>query len=193
MVLIFRWHRPLSDVVAMSLNWVLACSAFVGMDAFHVVRRSKLLWLKAPLDRHGLFRACEAEALRASTATAIAFCLVTIVAWMASSAVGLIPAYLLLGFHLSARACLLYLGLMHVRGWTALDVLCAGALVGGWLVASAAIQEGAVPPSLMLVLIAAGAGVTLALRLIALYRWHRIDWLVCKPPDPAARPTGLAG
>ena len=94
-------------------------------------------------------------------------------------------------FHLSAGTCLLYLGLMHVRGWPVLDVLCAIALSLIWIMTYAGTTLILKRPWLMPILIAAMAGMAINFRLIALHRWRRIDWLVCKPPRsmPRGRPA----
>ena len=85
-------------------------------------------------------------------------------------------------FHLSVGACGLYLGLMHVRGWRALDVLFTIGLLVGWGATNAFLLGDGRPPALLALVFAVTAAIGIAFRLIALHRWRNIDWLVCRLP-----------
>ena len=56
-----------------------------------------------------------------------------------------------------------------------------------WGIASVSTPFLAERLAIVLALSAAMLVAALALRLVGLYRWRRIDWLVCKPPLPLAR------
>ncbi len=185
LLLITGTHASFAERVSDSLPFVLGLSAYGGMFGLRVTRRSRFLWLRTGLDRVGVFKACEAQAWRSYIAATISFSLLLPVAWAVSPSLPLLPLALSLTFHLALGTCLLYLGLMNVRGWTALDVILAIVLVGAWmtvtLLSVPAAKLGTTPP-LMPIWIGAAALGALAFRQIGLLRWRRIDWLVCKPP-----------
>ena len=138
------------------------------------------------LDRMGLFRLCEAQAWRYFGTTAVAMLVMLAAAWLLRPAMGL-NYTVLLAFHLCAGVCLLYFGLMHVRGNRALDIIVGAALFVVWIMSFVMTQVVLKTPWLLPVLIAAMLMAAFALRLLAVARWKRIDWLVCKMPRTPAR------
>ena len=160
--------------------------AFAGINGWMVARRSKVLWLRCGLDRQQLFRLCEREAWKIFVAMASGTLLLLPLVWLWSASNGL-EYTLLLIIQLCSGACLLYLGLTWVRGWRTPDVLGGLALFIAWGITSLSTQYLVEHLSIALALSAAMLVVALALRLFGLYRWRRIDWLVCRPPLPLAR------
>ena len=168
-------------------SWVaIGVGAYAGIGGWMVARRSKFLWLRCGLDRRELFRLCEREAWSSFVATVSATLLLVPLVWLMGTSSVLEYAVLLI-FQLSSGACLLYLGLTWVRGWRALDVLSGLALFIAWGMASVSTQYLVEHLSIVLALSTAMLAAAFALRLVGLYRWRRIDWLVCKPPPPLAR------
>jgi hypothetical protein len=92
-----------------------------------------------------------------------------------------------ISIHMGSGAWFLYLGLMHVRGWRAADFITAIVLFGAWLVTFANVQFVVDRPWTYPLVVGAMACVALALRFVAMRRWRRIDWLVCKPPRQMPR------
>ncbi|MEO8017018.1 MAG: hypothetical protein ABI769_04330 [Pseudomonadota bacterium] len=178
--------RSFGEVLSLGLWLVLGVGAYAGLGGWMVVRRSKVLWLRCGLDRLELFQLCEREAWKSFIATASAAVLLAPLVWLAGGLSGLEYAALLF-FQFCAGACLLYLGLMHVRGWQATDVLSAMGLLSAWGTAYGSSLLLLQHPWMLLALCAAMLAAAFALRLVALHRWRRIDWLVCKPPAPHAR------
>ena len=181
-----------TDAMAKFTGPALGVGAFAGIGGFLVARRSKSLWLRGGVDRAGAFRICETQAWSFFGATVLS--VLVLVAIVCAANPEIARSYLVLFlFHLCAGVCLMYLGLMHVRGWRVLDALCAIALSIAWLATFPTVTLLMKRPWLIPIVIAAMAGVTIAFRLIALHRWRRIDWLVCRPPKlsprglPAAR------
>jgi hypothetical protein len=151
-----------------------------------VARRSKLLWLRGGLDRLELFRLCEIQAWKALGATILPMPLLVVIAWLLDHSTGFSNT-VFLGFQFCAGACLLYYGLMHVRGWRVSDILCGVGLFAAWFTVFLTARYVLQTPWLMPAFAVTAAAVAAALRLVARHRWQRIDWLVCKPPRQAAR------
>jgi hypothetical protein len=174
------------DVITRASWLAMGVGAYAGIGGWLVARRSKFLWLRCGLDRRDLFRLCEREAWNSFVATASGTFLLLPILWLMDASNG--PEYtLLLVIQLCSGACLLYLGLTWVRGWRTIDVLGGLALFIAWFTASVNSPYLAEHLPIALALIAALLAVALVLRLLGLYRWRRIDWLVCKPPPPLAR------
>ena len=176
-----------ADAVVKGSPAALGLAAYAGIGGFLIVGRSKFLWLRGTTDRTGLFRLCERQAWRFYGATNVSVVgLFLLMLWINPA---IAPKYsLMLLFHLSVGTCVLYLGLMHVRGWRALDLICTFGMMILWVMAGAMIAGSKPLPSLVLVpLFAVLAAVAITFRLIALHRWRNIDWLVCKPARPVAR------
>jgi len=170
-----------------SATWMaIGIGAYAGIGGWLVARRSKFLWLRCGLDRRKLFGLCEREAWNNFVATASGMFLLMPLVWLRGASTGLQYSALLF-FQLCCGACLLYLGLMRVRGWRAFDVLCCLALFIAWGIASVSKQYLVEHLWMVLALSAAMLAAASTLRLVGLYRWRRIDWLVCKPPSPLAR------
>ena len=168
-------------------TWLaMGVGAYAGIGGWLVARRSKYLWLRCGLDRRELFRLCEREAWSSFVATSSGTFLLLPIMWLKDASNGL-EFTALLAFQLCSGACLLYLGLTWVRGWRAVDVLMGLALFVAWGVASVCTPYLAEHLPMALTLSAAMLVTAFALRLLGLYRWRRIDWLVCKPPPPLAR------
>ena len=168
-------------------TWMaIGIGAYAGIGGWMVARRSKFLWLRCGLDRQALFRLCEREAWISLVATASGTFLLVPLVWLIGAANGLEYTALLL-FQLSSGACVLYLGLMRVRGWRVVDVLSRLVLLFTWGIASGSTPYLAEHLWTVLALSAAMLAAAFSLRLIGMYRWRRIDWLVSRPPSPLAR------
>lgn len=175
-----------TDAAVKAMGAALGFAAYAGIWGWVAARRSKALWLRGGLDRMGLFRLCETQAWKSFGAAATPMLALLALACVLKPEIGV--AYtVLLTFHLCAGACLLYFGLMHVRGWRVVDVVCGVVLALVWLMTFATTQMVLETPWLLPVLIAAFVAAALGLRMAAMRRWQRIDWLVCKPPRTPAR------
>jgi hypothetical protein len=186
------WSVPTLITKAM-MPAVAVGALFGGTGAFNFTRRSKYLWLASGLDRRGIFRLCERFAWKSFAAMALPLFILPALACLHDvDAAGLVALFLLA--HLSAAVCVIYLGLMNVRGWTPTDLLIAAALLVAWssllLTSLAATQKpglsGTQSPVLLLAFMAGASLVAFTLRAIARHRWQRIDWLVCRPPQPSS-------
>jgi hypothetical protein len=134
----------------------------------------------------GLFRLCEAQAWKFFGLAATPVLASLVIASIIRPSIGL-DYTMLLALHFCSGACLLYLGLMHVRGWRAIDIACAFALGGVWIMTFATAQFAVSRPSLAPAIMAAMLAAAFALRLVAVHRWRHIDWLVCRLPRQLAR------
>jgi len=174
------------DAVVRAMGAAMGIGTYAGLGGWTVARRSRSLWLRGGLSRRELFRLCEAQAWKSFGATSVSILLLLAVAWLLDPSVGIRYA-VLLAFYLCAGVCLVYWGLMHVRGWRALDTISGFLLFLVWLMSFATAQIALKTLWLMPVLIAAMLGAAVVLRLVAVHRWQRIDWLVCKLPRYPAR------
>lgn len=160
-----------------------------------VAGRSRALWIHSGCTRYELFRLCERLSWRCLAAIGAPLLALCVAAWLLLPHVPNDWPYLLLGT-LAPGVCALYLGLMNVQGWRLLD-LTVGVLivVVGMGSVMVSIPSAAPPLSARMVILIAlvelvGAFV---LRSVAVRRWQRIDWLICKPQrmsSQALRPVG---
>jgi hypothetical protein len=182
-----------ADALTRSINPTLMLALYAGIGGFLVVRRSKSLWLRGGRDRMGVFRTCEAQAWSHYFATVTSILVLVAIACLVAPASRWWYVVTLI-FQMCGGVWLLYLGLMHVRGWRAFDIITTFVLFGAWILMFANLQFVIDRPWTLPILVVAMAAVALALRFIAAHRWRRIDWLVCKPPRPMPRmrPTALA-
>jgi hypothetical protein len=173
------------EALAQGVWPAVGVGVYGGLGGWLAAQRSKFLWLRCGLDRRGLFRLCEREAWTCFIVTPVAMLLLVPVVWLTNPPIAL-QYTLMLVFQLCAGLCLLYLGLMRVRGWRLTDVLIGMVLFFAWCIVSTTplLREN---PRLMLALSGGMLVAAFALRSVALHRWERIDWLVCKPPSPSAR------
>jgi hypothetical protein len=176
----------LADSLIKTIGVALGIGAYAGIGGWVAARRSKSLWLHGGVDRMGLFRLCEAQAWKFFRITAIPALALLAIAWVVRPSVG-ISYTVQAAFYFCGGACLLYFGLMHVRGWRALDVACAILLGAAWMVMFATSQIAQGRHWLVPALMAVTLGAAFALRLVAMRRWRHIDWLVCKMPQYPAR------
>ena len=96
-------------------------------------------------------------------------------------------------YQMSMGACLLYLGLLHVSGWRVFDVVCTIVLALTWIMTFPVLVNVMERPWVIPFLFGAMAAFAYVLRLVAVNRWERIDWLVCKPPKLTPRGAPQAG
>jgi hypothetical protein len=167
-----------TDQLLHFLNIVAFISCAIGYNA---PRRARLLWLRANLDRRGLFRLVEKQGLRYS-----------MTAWLCAGTLLMICALidrpelaptLLLYFALQATVAvaLFYGGLALTERWSARDV-ALGVGLGLLMMVQVVVSQPRGGPSskaLTWALIAA-VGISLALRGYAARRWRTLDWRVAK-------------
>jgi len=173
-------HGSFASSAASGMAAAQSLGIYTGIGGLLVVHRARFLWLHGSLDRQGLFRLCERQAWYFYGATAVSvIALLTVMALVDPTHVA--KHVVMMCFHLGVGACVLYLGLMHVRGWRALDVFFGIGLLAAWGGTNAFLVGAPRSPAIWALVFAATATVAIAFRLIALHRWRNIDWLVCKP------------
>jgi hypothetical protein len=181
MSLIMPSAESVSSRLAKSIAPALWFLAFGGISGFIVSRRSKTLWLRSGLGRRELFRLCEAQAWRYFVESAAALLVVMGVAWVIDPSVGSWLATFL-PFQLVIGACILYFGLMNVKGWRPADIALGFAIAVSWIVGMAMALSASASPVLMPGATGVALVVALLLRLAGLRRWQGIDWIICRPP-----------
>lgn len=186
MALMTQSVHSLAEAITKSVNPTLMLAEYAGIGGYFVVRRSKSLWLRGGRNRIGVFRSCEMQAwINFVAIVTSVFVLVVVACFVAPASRW--AYFVTLAFQLCSGIWVLYLGLMHVRGWRALDVVATLVLFAAWILMFANLQLVIDRPWSLPLLVAAMAAVALALRFVAVHRWRRIDWLVCKPPRPWSR------
>jgi hypothetical protein len=160
------------------LNIVVFMSCAIG---FNAVRRARLLWLRADLDRRGLFRLVEKQGLQFSMTT-----------WLCASALLMTCALvdrpelaptLLLFFALKATATVaLFYGSLAMTEVSSGRDIALGSGIGLLMLAQGVVLQPRSDPSseaLTWALIAT-VGISIALRGYAARRWRTLDWRVAK-------------
>ncbi len=178
---------PVDDVMEADggLKYVVFFSLIGATSVYPnlLVRRARLLWLRAGLDRGGLFAAAERHALRVQLATFMAPSAV-LVAMATARAPDLAAAiFLFAATLLIAATCFLYASLGATRGWNARS-FGLFIVLGVPLFAMTGILQphrGA-PIWPYLATMAVSGGLVLVLRNSALRAWQRLDWRVAGPP-----------
>jgi hypothetical protein len=180
MSLVLPSGEEVSTRLAKSIAPALWFLGFGGINGFIVSRRSKNLWLRSGLGRRELFRLCEAQAWRYFVETTAPLFVFLGVAWVIEPSLGSWLATFF-PFQLAIGACILYFGLMQVRGWRTAEIALAFVLAVSWIVAMVMALSPSASPVLMPAAAVAALAVAMLLRLAALRRWQGIDWIICRP------------
>ncbi len=169
------------------LFYLTLFSIIAGGLAGRAAERSRAIWLRARCTREQLFSRVEA-AFWKHNSYALALLLVLLVAVvhlydLPDHVIPLGAPLLVLGMASST-----YLGLMMTRGlqWieSTLAIIIMLALMG-----VAVLAAGSAGNTLLVIALEVlFGGITIVLRFFARYRWHHIDWALCRPErDQAAR------
>jgi hypothetical protein len=173
-----------AGVVMLPVTFVAIFSGIAGSLSYMVARRARMLWLRAGLDRHGLFALGERTALLSSGQLLVTG---TIVLGIFSIAVkpdqtGRILVYAL--SQLAYGAVLFYFGLSQTRSWTA-EGIAGCVILGLGLIAQMILllpSTTGIPPVIAPVMIAISVLLALLLRQHARKRWLSLDWHLTRPP-----------
>jgi hypothetical protein len=171
---------PLPVVFVNVLAWIAASLASV------VARRARMLWLRAGLDRAGLFALGERTALHAA-----GLMILSAAVMLTAYSIAVRPdlAIRILVYVISQLVFstgLLYFGLSLTRGWTVADTfggICMGLL---WIVQMIVLlpQNTIDRPVVTPVVMGISLVLALALRLHARRRWLSVDWHLTRPVLP---------
>ena len=162
-------------------------SCLGGAIAFSLVRRSRLLWLRAGTNRQQLFRVSEYYGLLASL-IAVGVLAAGLAIWSMALRPDLFSSILLNAMCcLSFSVAMFYVALGFTRGMNPADIL-----IGALACVAIAMQMVAMRPSIdtlhrswtMLVILVALIPI---LRWRALRRWRNLDWRIAGPPLSALR------
>lgn len=192
-VIMFVWlvGQPVARDKAMLGNLAYIGVQISGFSfAYWLVGRTRVLWLRAGLDRAGLLRHAETSGLLPALVSALTATLVIIIAQLSLRPDLLVTIVLNAVAQLALAAGLAYWGLSFTRSWSIGTVLeCIGAFVLGLVGLNAL---GATSPATRLAwAIALLVLFALLLRARALRRWRTLDWRVKRPQ--MNQPMGLRG
>jgi hypothetical protein len=174
------------------VDYLMFLSLFPVSFSLVLVRRARLVWLRAGLDRAGLFAAVERHALRAGLALFSMPVVVLVTMSLVLRPDQTAGILLFAVTQVIANACLLHAGLTVTRGWNVENVLMFVGLGLLFLVMSIILQphRGAFVWTYVAT-IAAFSGLTLVLRHYALRAWQTLDWRVAGPlPGTVGRQRG---
>jgi hypothetical protein len=175
--------------VPQSPFFMFVLAIFMASLAFMVVRSSRLLWLRAGMNRAALFREAERHLLRAVLATlsvpAVVFGSMALTQ-RTDFAVGIVLHF---AAQLAFATCFLYAGLAVTRGWSAgsillFTLLSLGLAIPG-VVALAALRPNQIHSSWAYVIaLLLFSALALGLRSYARHAWLKLDWRLTGPPLP---------
>jgi hypothetical protein len=150
-----------------------------AMAILPMIGRARYLWLKSSLDRRQLFRETEVQSWRTlailTLAAVSASVLICLLAKLSPRAIGemlTLPAV--------AGPLMIYVVLMHTRGWRLADILVTTVLSAIWLLGLVLSVLG-LRGSAFLLLLAIQIPLIPVLRAWASARWTRIDWMINRP------------
>jgi hypothetical protein len=177
-----RLDRRIEIPLSTLLNLPLIVT-FLGLPrVYRLVTHSRALWLRTPGLRAGVFRVCEAEALR-GVAWNVVFAGLLVGGFILarpSLTWDMLPLAVLL--YLATGLLLAYLGLMLVHGLRVID-LTAGLLLAAFsFVALQPLAAEPTEPLPVAAIVALEVLTALTLRSIAARRWSGIDWLELRAP-----------
>jgi hypothetical protein len=153
--------------------------------SYVLVRRARLLWMRAGLDRAGLFAVTERHALRAVLAMFCVPALILVPMALVQRPDLTVSILLYLAAQLTAATCAQYAGLTVTRGWNVTSfAMCIG-LSLLFLVMTITLQphRGAFVWTYLATIVVFG-GLTLVLRRSALRAWRSLDWRVAGAMPP---------
>lgn len=182
-VITFAWvmGQPVARDKALLGNLV-----YIGMHissftfGYWLVGRTRVLWLRAGLDRGGLLHHAETGGLWPAMVSALTAAFIIIITQVSLRPDLLVTIALNAMGQLALAACLAYWGLSFTRSWstgTVLDCIGASATALVGLVALGATS----PATRLMWAIALLVVFTLLLRARALRRWRTLDWRVKRP------------
>ncbi|MEO8306415.1 MAG: hypothetical protein ABI616_00060 [Pseudomonadota bacterium] len=182
-------RKASSGVAALPVTFVTIFSGIAGGLSYMVARRARMLWLRAGLDRSGLFAVGERTALQA-----FALMVVTAAIVLAAFSIAVKPdlASRILVYAVSQMAyatVLFYFGLAQTRGWTA-GAIGGCILLGLGLIVQMILllpQTTGISPVVAPVMIAISVLLSLLLRQHARRRWQTLDWHLNRPAVIARR------
>jgi hypothetical protein len=145
------------------------------------MRRARLLWLRAGLDRSALFATAEKSALRQTAlATACPFVVFVVMGFLQHPSAA--PAFALYtGTQLAVAACAVFAGMTYLRGAPQVVVQFVVLGVTGGVALFKLDPQVTASTSMQLGALLVFSGLALMLRGIARRSWIRLDWQVARP------------
>jgi hypothetical protein len=173
-----------AGVVMLPVTFVTIFSGVAGSLSYMVARRARMLWLRAGLDRPGLFALGERTALQASAQMMVSAAIVLVIFSIAvkPDQAGRILVYAV--SQLAYASVLFYFGLSQTRGWTAEGIAGCIILGLGLIVQMILLlpHTTGIPPVIAPVMIGISVLLSLLLRQHARKRWQTLDWHLTRPP-----------
>lgn len=171
-----------ASVSFMHIAFAMIFAVMGGAIAITIMRRARFLWLKAGLDREGLFRAVE-QVTAGSAALATASYTLPLITIAAIVRPGMMTATLLFSLAFVAfGVAVIYAALCFVHPWRPVHVIPALLCFAAWAgMVVALLPQNAPDPAWYWIATGASLGLAALLRALARRRWHRIDWQRLRP------------
>lgn len=184
MVILFHFLITPPDQPSLTLILAILAISSVTMTLAGV-RRSRLLWLRAGLDRAALFATTERHALRATLSLFALPVVVFVTMGLVQQPALATPLLLHTATHMVLGACALYFGLSLTRGTNAGTFLVFLALlVVGIVAMSSMLPHKVTSPWAHIVALFLFGTLAVLLRAYAKSAWLKLDWRMAGPPLP---------
>lgn len=182
--LYYLQRRGNADFLALPVVVLTIFASISGSLSYMVTRRARTLWLRAGLDRTGLFCLSERTALQGAALMFVGAAIV-----LAGSSIAVRPDQgdRILVFAVAQLAyamVLFYFGLSQTRDFSAATVLGYIGLGLGLIVQMILVlpQTTGISPIVAPILMGISLSLALMLRSLARARWLSIDWHLTRPP-----------
>jgi hypothetical protein len=180
----FLQRKDSGGLVVLPVTFMCIFSGVAGSMSHMVARRARMLWLRAGLDRAGLFALGERTALQAFSQMLTT---ATLLLGMFSIAVRPEMTARILVFivtQLAYATVLFYFGLSRTRAWTAAGIAGCIFLGLGMIVQMILLlpQTTGIPGVIAPLMFGISVLLALLLRQYARKRWQSLDWHLTRPP-----------
>jgi hypothetical protein len=180
----FLQRKTSGGLIMLPVTFVTIFSGVAGGMSYMVARRARMLWLRAGLDRAGLFALGERTSLVAFAQMVLSAAIVLGVFSIIIRPEMTARILMYVGTQLAYAAVVFYFGLSQTRAWTAAGI--AGCiLIGLGMIAQMILllpQNTGIPPVIAPVMLAISLSLALLLRQHARKRWLSLDWHLTRPP-----------
>ncbi len=180
----FLQRKSSGGPIMLPVTFVTIFSGVAGGMSYMVARRARMLWLRAGLDRAGLFALGERTSLVAFSQMVLSAAVVLGVFSIVVKPEMTARILIYVVTQLAYATVVFYFGLSQTRAWTAAGV--AGCiLIGLGMIAQMILllpQNARIPPAIAPALFGISVLLALLLRHHARKRWLTLDWHLTRPP-----------
>jgi hypothetical protein len=180
----FLQRKQGNGVVMLPVTFLTIFSGVAGGMSYMVARRARMLWLRAGLDRAGLFALGERTAAQAFSQMVISAALVLGIFSIVVKPEMTPRILVFIATQVAFATVLFYFGLSRTRNWTAAGIAACIVLGLGMILQMILLlpQTTGIPPVIAPALFGISVSLALLLRQHARRRWLSLDWHLTRPP-----------